>query len=259
MKILIATPTFYENGRLEVEPECVEGVFKQKTTHQYDWYVVTGKYTPDIREKTVAQYDVYNKLKRYVIDGDYDCLLTLESDIIMRGDNVIQKMADFMETGGFMSDKPDIVTAPHRARPHGVGHSHVVLFTLTGKYVWYLMGSLNNYYRMLKWNVPFRVDGSGLGCVLISRKVLEKITFSGNEIVNGVNMGIDTQFFTDCNAQGFKTYCIPVDVGHKDTDGQIYYLDEKFYVDLVDKIVRGEYLKSLLEPRPEDDVTGVLR
>ena len=247
MDILVFTETYQGDPTFRTVL-AMNKVFEQNTKHTYSWLVMRGGFASNHTPEYVAHL---NHARKIMLKENYDALLVLESDILLCSDT-IEKLAQPIIDGN-----ADITVAPYRSRIKSVNHTHIVLFKhfehihkgeLTGHeynlHVSYRMDALNDYYKAIKWGAPFKVDGAGLGVALIDKRVFKDgIVFWGEDMSSGV----DITFFSDCYEK-YKTLCIPMNIGHIDRDGIIYWMDdEEFYKELVDKNIRGEMLRDMMQ------------
>ena len=260
MKLLIVTPSYRRDGKIQVEKKLGPSIFKQKTKHQVDWFIPTEDLIKNQSNLEEMRYNLANKLnlgRRLALSEAYAALRWLSADHYLCKDNIIETMLGQMWTEiGFGGHY--IVSAPVRARAYH-GH-HIQLMTYNSKMVGSVkvgvdatLEQLSEWYKLLKWGVPFEVAGGGLP--IIHRHVLERVTFR-QELSTPFRQadepgGVDVRFFSDAAGQGFKTLIVPVDVAHVEegdtfSERKEYRLDEEFYHDTAYKIIRGEMLKDIL-------------
>lgn len=188
MKVLVYCPLNPNYPRLW--GRTVQSIFRLEWDKPLDWmFSANDNPYPKQPYKNVTHN--YNRARERVLEGGYDALLTIESDMIvpefaLRA--LVQADADvayglyvwrhgrrkwsayhFMSetTGDSLSDKPD--------------------------------------YARAVWGQTIPVEGVGLGCTLIYRDVLEAIPFRVNE--DKQNFSCDWYFALDCLEAGAIQKC----------------------------------------------------
>jgi GT2 family glycosyltransferase len=129
-------------------------------------------------------------IREYALKNDYDFLLCLDSDVLIhpRALEALLKTTGDVVAGIYLNTfvldgKP--VIAPVLFKDLGGGQCQ--LYTYEGAAV----------QRVIE------IGAAGLGCTLISRKVLEAVDFRA--FGNSQTGGEDMAFFVDARAEGFKT------------------------------------------------------
>ena len=134
-----------------------------------------------------------NKLRERALEGGYDYLFSIEQDVIAPK-NIIQKLLEHKKdiiSGVYFipemrGDKPRLapmIWAEHPTDP--MKKTNIKDEVIAGKYL-------------------IKIAACGLGCLLISRKVLEKIKFR-YDLKQGT--GVDDSFFSfDAAKTGFEMY-----------------------------------------------------
>ena len=188
-RVLLYCPTYVIAGKAQIKKETrasikaveFDGVV-DKVINNESWYP-----PPDYRN-VLAHYQYARKK---VLDEGYDALLTVEHDIIIPADG-LQKLWDI--------DKP----------------------VAYGVYIFRGSKNIVNAFRMVKADNPdmsisnfkgmlaeslkrvvVETSGTGNGCTLIRREVLEKIEFRQSD--NG-SYCPDMPFSTDCMRKGIKQF-----------------------------------------------------
>jgi len=144
----------------------------------------------------------YEKARRWAIEQDYDYLFTVEADMIIPPDALV-KLLDVCENQG-----ADVAYG---------------LYCFRNTSTWSAWTHLNmDYGRSIRkdpaaakeaWGKVIEVAGVGLGCTLISRKVLETLTFHTDEAHPTVHN--DWVFAHELQQAGFKQKCdMSVVCGH---------------------------------------------
>lgn len=145
-------------------------------------------------------YTARNIICKQAIEGGYDYVLWLDSDMVFEPDILTRLLAD----------ERDIVTGLYFRR---VSPFTPVLFSqLDIKGNECKFSGVDTYPAEL-----FEVAGAGLGCMLMRTKVLEKIAEEEGPVWFAPmgNVGEDCAFCIRARKHGFKVYCDPqVKVGH---------------------------------------------
>lgn len=130
-----------------------------------------------------------NYLRERFLEGDYRFFLSLESDVIMQAAE-IHRLVDHYSDGvlGALIEREGKDTVVSRRLDYRAG-KHCRRYNyrfaeLTGKIT--------------------ESQGIHLGCTLVPRSVLEKISFRYEP---SVNMHDDSYFSADCTRAGFRIYC----------------------------------------------------
>jgi len=131
-----------------------------------------------------------NYLRDYALKNNYDYLLMLDSDVMLPNNalEILLSARVDVITGVYlnafkMSDKT--IIAPVVFKDSGNGECQ--LFT----------------YEYVDAPKVFDVGAAGLGCTLISKRVLEQIQF--HSFGNSTTGGEDMAFYVDARAKGFRT------------------------------------------------------
>jgi SAM-dependent methyltransferase len=148
-----------------------------------DHAVVRATQTGTPQERVAQQY---NHARRLVLDGGYDAMLIVESDIIIP-DDAIEKL---------WSVDADVVTGLYvfRRQPYE-WNAYSALHGMAAAPLSHARDGANIY-----WGRTFQVQGMGLGCLLIRRIVLEHIEFRHTGVLhgrNGKNSHCDWYFWQD--------------------------------------------------------------
>jgi len=133
----------------------------------------------------------YNRIRDYFLEGDYEFLFILESDLIPKADIIEQLMKH---------DKDTCAAVYLLSRNKGI-------FCLTiNEYIASNGGFSNAFVKtgFIDGGLKWVSNGCGFGCVLIKRKVLEKIRF------RFASQHADSYFWMDARNYGFRPY---VDTG----------------------------------------------
>lgn len=150
--------------------------------------VVKGPYNESAKQRIV---DSRNILRNKVLDEGYDYLLSLEQDVIPP-ENIIPRL---------MQHNKEIVSGVYFTYQKNKGINvglKPVLYKKSGNDSLVLMSESD----VLKPRLV-EVGACGLGCVLIHRKVLEKVKFRFSKEYEGFD---DVWFCYDSFNSGFKVY-----------------------------------------------------
>ena len=152
--------------------------------------VIKGLYFESARDRIIVSRNI---LRQKVLDDDYDYFLSLEQDVIPPED-IIEKL---------LQHKKEVITAVYFANNVIPGEVSSKLIPL----VYVLEDEKTLSMRPLNENELWKNQGlvqvvsAGLGCVLISRNVLEKIEFRYD-----LNTFDDRWFFMDLYNQKILAY-----------------------------------------------------
>lgn len=209
MRVLVFCPT------KRLEPETVKAIFAL-TGEPIDFLFTRdnphqGEPGADMRHGQAGKQNIlhnYRKGRRLALEGGYDAMLCVESDIIPPADALTRLLAiegDVVHgTYMFRSGEPVINVARYAQTP---GCPDVSLR--------YHPGVLR-----AQWGKPIRCTGLGLGCTLIHRRVLERVDFRLAE--EGGHC--DWAFACDALSAGFSLWAdLGLLCGHKRPDGVILW------------------------------------
>jgi len=174
-------------------------VDNSKTTNYFNFIKNNGmdaiktQYTESARDRIVRSRNI---LRDIVLKEDYDYYLSLEQDVIPPKD-AIERL---------LEHKKDIVSGVYFSRIKSLTDKKVKVLPL----LWTWKEGSNNPYSMtdidlaLVMNNNFiKIKYCGLGCLLISRKVLEKVKFRYDEKYPTFD---DLHFCQDARGNGFEIY-----------------------------------------------------
>src|SRR3989344_3379149 len=170
-----------------------------KTTNYFNFIKNTGidaikaSYSESARDRIVRSRNI---LREFVLKEDYDYFLSLEQDVIPPKD-VIERL---------LEHKKDINSGVYFSRIKSLIDKKVKVLPL----LWTWKEGSNDPYSMadvdldLVMNNNFiKIKYCGLGCLLISRKVLEKVKFRYDEKYPTFD---DLHFCQDSRDNGFEIY-----------------------------------------------------
>lgn len=204
MTVLIYTPTYGDGPRLEM----MESVSLQTFT-DYDHEVSWNNPLPERDNANVVAE--YQRAREMCLAGGYDALLTIEHDMIIPP-NTIEKL--------YNTDAP-VVYGVYMLR-HGTPTLNAWQYVNNRN----LGMSLSLYPNEVKkahsqgW---IEVCGTGWGCTLIRREVLERLTIHS---AGGKDAG-DLTFSTECLRNGFRQIArFDVPCGHILPDGKVLEVGE---------------------------------
>ena len=207
MKILIGCPTYNKQAY------CLDR-FLEALQHidfpNYDILLVdnteeSNEYYEHIKNKGIAVIKDNTKgsarqklessrniLRQKALEGNYEYLLTLDQDIIVPKD-ILQKL---------LENKKDFVTGIYftHMEKQGIIKTIPVIFidTKIPRQVTHL--SIEQAFK----DQLIQIRSCGLGCTLVSKKLLEKLDFSIDKNFKG---GEDTYFCLQVQKKGFEIYC----------------------------------------------------
>lgn len=175
MKILVAVPTFET-----ICPETFKSIWDLDTEHELYFEFVKGY------DCAVAR----NMIAELCIKGDYDYVLMVDSDMIIPGGTL-----------NVMLDDPVDVCFGAYPRKNNTEGKTTLIKPNTKNY------EDSFYMSDLKGNQRISVKGGGFGCVLINRKVIEKLAYPWFKYVsynNGTFLSEDYYFCSKAREAGFK-------------------------------------------------------
>lgn len=199
MRVLIGCPTY------RLEPETVAAIFHQTWGGSHD--VLFTRDNPLAHPKRDHVYN-FQKLRKAALDGGYDALLTVESDIIPPADALERLLVvdSPLVFGAYMLRRGAPCLNICRYLPDQKGPDE----------------SLSRYPKILNqsWGRVIPCSGIGLGCTLIRRNVLEAIDFRYHEC----GPHCDWNWVQDCLKAGYRMMAhLGVLCGHKKPTGEILY------------------------------------
>lgn len=205
MKLLVFTPTIGD----EMRPETRASIEAQITDVPFDWEIsFHNPYPGQKMRNVVAQYQ---RAQEMAWAGGYDALLTVEHDMILPHD-AIQKL--------YYTDAP-VVYGVYMLR-HGTPTLNAWQYVSNRNLGMSLSLYPDEVRRAIKrgW---VEVCGTGWGCTLIRREVLERLTIhSASESDAG-----DITFSTECVRAGIKQIArFDVLCGHILPDGRVLEVSE---------------------------------
>jgi hypothetical protein len=147
-----------------------------------------------------------NIIRNYFLNGDYDYLLMLESDVFA-GECIIENLVSYADVYG-----ASIVTATYEIRKEedllcltSTSDRRAVRSEkiLTREHGYNIMGQGTLPLRHLLVDPDARITATGIGCTLFGRDVLEQVEFRVDLELNA-NAFSDTFIFTDAEKLGHK-------------------------------------------------------
>lgn len=171
-KVMLFTPTYDRvDGRPGMRPECRESVEGQQIDVEHEWVIgAENPYKIGDHRNVLHQYQ---QAREVFLAGTAEALITIEHDHRLPDERLVQRLID---------TTADIVYAPYWLR-HGL--NQVNLYQRHG---WHQLGlSLSKYPDELaeaRAAEIWPVSGSGFGCTLIRRHVLEAIPFEASTAQN---------------------------------------------------------------------------
>lgn len=213
MKVLLGVATF------PVTDETPNAVYPQTLTAlealDTTGHEVVLRYYGGDDPKLDAKDNLTNKhgeMRQEVLDGDFDCLLTVEADVIPPSDALVKLAAV----------EADVVYAAYCSRSHPM----VLCFPTIDGYRGRSIGADAEQYRG-KFGAVIPSEGVGFGCTLIHRRVLEQVEFR-RDVSSEMKRKFadDWTFALDVKAAGFKSaHHLGVLCGHIQRDGRVRVVD----------------------------------
>lgn len=201
MRVLLACPTY------RLEPETVDGILRQEWPAYDVLFTLDNPYPETDRGRANVLHN-YEKARSAALDGGYDAMMVIESDIIAPRD-AIRKLA------ALESDVAYGLYVYQRGEPYPVN----VLRYVVGPEPDQPLTNWPPEYRRAWDKGQVLCTGGGLGCVLIRRHVLEQIPFR-----NGDGGHCDFAFTRDVHKAGFRMMAdMSVRCGHKARNGVILW------------------------------------
>lgn len=161
--------------------------------------VIKDEYTEDIRERLVHSRNI---LRDYILENNYDYLLSLEQDIIAPKDTINR----------LIRHNKDVVTAVYfKLVEKSYFEKNKLIKKAKELYPVLFQFAPKEMHDKMRFVLPsevqgdkfFKVRGCGLGCILMSKKVLKKISF---KTVKGNTSYDDLWFCDDAIKNGFDIY-----------------------------------------------------
>lgn len=171
-KVLVFTPTWIDvNGQTMIRPECSASIAAQRVDGEMDWIVGTDNPYPIGDHRNVLHQ--YQVIREEFLRGDWTALLTFEHDHRLPDERAVQRLID---------TPADIVYAPYWLR-HDLRRMN-----LTTRVGWRDLGrSLSDEPDELAEALLaefWPVSGTGFGCTLFRRHVIEAIPFRASDARN---------------------------------------------------------------------------
>lgn len=167
--------------------------FYQKYKHLFKGKVIFERVTPShFKSFRHALAKSHNKCREYAIDNGYDYLLHLESDVFPPLD-VIERLLDHNKrlVGGLYHIDLGEQSKLMVQQLEDSGFAHRETYNLDEADISFVDGTVK------------RVFSCGLGCVLIHRKILEKVPF---RYVDGAAVHPDSFFYGDLDQAKIKVF-----------------------------------------------------
>lgn len=149
----------------------------------------TAHVSPEGKGSTEFLMESHNQCRDFFLKGDYDAMLHLESDVIIEFDTLLRLISH---------DKP-VVSALYF---HGLGVDSHFLANEPEKWGMYKTSQNFLLQEVIKGELK-RSYASGIGCTLIARWVMERISF---RFERGQKEHPDTFFYEDCFKSGIACY-----------------------------------------------------
>ena len=213
-KILLYCPLY--PGEPRIHPRTLESIFAIRWPGQLD--IVLGRNDSDspegLQEKHKLITQKYNQARLLALHGNYQALFTVEADMVIPPDALEKLIAVEADVAyGLYLSRHSLKWYLHL--PKGDGH---------------IKASNSEKLRREVWGKVVHSAGLGMGCTLIKRNVLEKISFRMEE-----SAANDFYLAQDCRRHNFsQMHDCSLLCGHIDED-EILWPDPT-------KVVRREKL-----------------
>lgn len=198
-KILVYCPLSPNMPRIHAR--SIQSIFGMAWPNPIE--IVLGRHdqVPEHQNKYDNLMEKHNRARKMALDGGYDALLFVESDIIVPTNALVNLTA--IDT--------DVAYGLYCART--ASHRWLAFSQLkhnTGRSI-----DRNYLYCVNHWGKVIETKGVGMGCTLIHRNVLEKIEFR-----RGGSAADDWYYALDCEKAGFRQHHdLGVVCGHIVDDG----------------------------------------
>lgn len=196
-----------------------------KRVHTLDWgdkdgYDVLTCWGGDMRpdeNRFQAVTRKYQALQRTFLGGPWDCLLTVEQDMLIPPD-ALSKLGQLIADGAHVAY--GLYVWRYQEQHWWNAHPKIANDAQNVPWFWSMTQYPEDARRL--WGQPVLVDGLGFGCTLISRQALTRIPFrQGN--ADHCN---DTTFALDCQDEGMIQIAdLGVVCGHRIDDTHVIWPD----------------------------------
>ena len=201
--VLVATPTWMRGEGIAMRPETIASVNAQDCRDDFTWIVTVDNPYPAPDPRNVLHQ--YRCIQATFVAGDWDSLVLVEHDNVLPDAGAIQRMYD---------TAADVVYAPYRFRKGGLSTWQYINNTNLGMPLSEHPAELEQARAAGVW----RVSGTGFGCTLIRRHVVEPLPFRPD----GLSLYPDIPFAQDCLRAGFTALAnMTVEVGHYTAEGEL--------------------------------------
>lgn len=211
MKVLLFCPTY------RLEPETIDSIFRLDPAG-HELHVHFTRWNPcDVGHYNILYH--YRRARDLVLACGYDAMLIVESDMVIPAD-ALRRLAAVQDADIVLGlyvhrhwetleqCRPNVQLWPRNANP-----------TISA---W--LSDHQEQWRQA-WGTVQQAAGSGFGCVLIHRRVLEAVQFRIHDFGGKwIPADADTYFHDDAANAGFRIYCdLGVVCGHKTPEGAILW------------------------------------
>ena len=236
IKMLAFTPAHPDYG---IKPQTIASIQAALTAYDgpVDWMISSGDNPYEHPYDNVVYQD--NKARQFALDNGYDALLSIESDMIIPPDTI----------GQLLKANADVTYGLYVWRHKLARWSAYTTLTLWGGESVSLSPNGNGVSE--SWGKIIDVVGMGMGCTLIRRAILEKVTF---RLHDGRYSWIVDEYADDFKQMGISPY---KDLRGMVCDDWLFALDAKHYgftqranLGIVCGHIDGD---SVLWPDPEAD------
>lgn len=202
MRVLVCSPTY------RLEPETVDYILSIQSNEETD-VILTRWNLPIDRGQTRIVYN-YQKIRSLFLNGPWDALHIVESDIIPPPGTLERLAAIATET------KASYVTGIYVWR-HLKPRINATMFVDSMEWPGV---SYTSYPEQLNgiWGQQGRISGLGFGCCLIMRDALNELNF-----IDDPDFGFDILYASHLLKGGHKMMAdFGIVCGHKTVDGEIW-------------------------------------
>lgn len=168
----------------------VQSIFVQQWDGPLDFLFLSGETTDDVYQ---AVTDKYNRAREQALSGGYDALFCVEADMLIPPDALAKLVSVGADVAyGLYCWRHDPATGMWSAYP------------VVGPTKGYSLSHIKDEARAC-WGRVAIVNGVGLGCTLIRRRVLEAVPFRHAEggVTRNIPVHCDWVLSEDCQAHGF--------------------------------------------------------
>ncbi len=182
----------YSNYKILLVDNSKEEDFFNKIKSKVN--IIRIPYFEKMRDRVTIAHD---ELRKYALKENFDYLLVLDQDIIPPR-NIIEQL---------MQHKKDAISALYFGHHEVNGENKIMPFAwsfISREGTWGKVGYITDV--AIQGNDLIEIAFSGMGCVLLSKKILKKIKFRYDESIDAWD---DRWLGYDIYKEGFKFYLDP--------------------------------------------------